>query len=83
MKNNQRRKSRVQSELSQILDLLNKLDSDVRKTNKKLDKQAKEIDKWDDRFFQLVKDQGSTSRTIIVAAASVIVLGTVANLFLK
>ena len=66
-----------QNEISQILELLNKLDSDVRETNKKLEEQTKE---WDNRFFQLVKEQGATSRTIIIAAASVVVLGILADL---
>ena len=63
-------------ELSQILELLNKLDSDVRETNKR-------VEKWDERYFQLVKEQGSNSRTIINAAASVVVLGMLVPLIIK
>ncbi len=70
-----------QTELSQILSLLNKLDTDVRETNKRLEKHIEEtkenFDKWDERYFNLVKEQGSTARTIIIAAASVVVLSPV------
>ena len=69
------------SELSQILALLNKLDTDVRATNKRLEAEIEEnkkkFEKWDERYFQLVKDQGNTARTIIIAAASVVVLSPV------
>jgi MerR family transcriptional regulator, repressor of the yfmOP operon len=70
-----------QNELSQILALLNKLDTDVRTTNEKLEKEIEEnkkkFEKWDERYFNLVKEQGSTARTIIIAAASVVVLSPV------
>ena len=70
-----------QSELSQILSLLNKLDTDIRATNDRLEEKSKEFEakfeKWDERYFQLVKDQGNTARTIIIAAASVVVLSPV------
>ena len=69
------------SKLSQILALLNKLDTDVRATNKRLEAEIEEnkkkFEKWDERYFQLVKDQGNTARTIIIAAASVVVLSPV------
>jgi hypothetical protein len=45
--------------------------------------QIEEVKRRDDRFFQLVNKQEQTSRTIIIAAASVVVLspvlGTVAE----
>lgn len=70
-----------QSELGQILALLNKLDTDIRATNEKLEKEIEEnkkkFEKWDERYFNLVKEQGSTARTIIIAAASVVVLSPV------
>ncbi|MGL5034543.1 MAG: hypothetical protein ACRC6M_12165 [Microcystaceae cyanobacterium] len=31
-----------------------------------------EIKRWDDRFVQLIREQGQTARTIIIAAASVV-----------
>ena len=76
------------SEFSQILSLLNKLDTDVRATNEKLEKEIEankvkfeetkeQFEKWDELYFQLVRDQGNTARTIIVAAASVVVLSPV------
>lgn len=77
-----------QSELGQILALLNRLDADVRATNEKLaieieenkkkfEETKEQFKKWDERYFQLVKEQGSTARTIIIAAASVVVLSPV------
>ena len=77
-----------QEQLTQILSLLNKLDSDIRETNQKLEatnqefkeeakKTSEQFQKWDDRYFQLVKEQGTTARTIIIAAASVVVLSPV------
>ena len=77
-----------QEQLTQILSLLNKLDDDIRQTNNRLEetnqrleeeakKNSEQFQKWDDRYFQLVKDQGNTARTIIIAAASVVVLSPV------
>lgn len=77
-----------QSELGQILSLLNRLDADVRATNERLGEEIEannlkfeetkeQFKKWDERYFQLVRDQGNTARTIIVAAASVVVLSPV------
>ncbi len=76
------------NEFSQILSLLNKLDTDIRATNEKLEKEIEankvkfeetkeQFKKWDERYFNLVKEQGSTARTIIIAAASVVVLSPV------
>ncbi len=76
------------NEFSQILSLLNKLDTDIRATNEKLEKEIEankvkfeetkeQFKKWDERYFNLVKEQGSTARTIIIAAASVGVLSPV------
>ena len=70
-----------QEQLTRILTLvelsnsrLNKLDQDIRATNQRIEEETK---RWDDRFFQLVKEQGKTARTIIIAAASVVVLSPV------
>ncbi|BAZ46932.1 hypothetical protein NIES4102_39780 (plasmid) [Chondrocystis sp. NIES-4102] len=77
-----------QEQLTKILNLLetnnsrlDKLDTDIRATNKRLEEEAqetkKQFQKWDDRYFNLVKEQGQTARTIIIAAASVVVLSPV------
>lgn len=70
-----------QEQLTRILTLvelsnsrLDKLDQDIRATNQRIEEKTK---RWDDRFFQLVKEQGQTARTIIIAAASVVVLSPV------
>lgn len=60
----------------QILELLNKLDTDVRATNK-------EVAKWDERYFQLVKEQGANSRAVIYSAATVVIFGILASLILQ
>ena len=70
-----------QEQLTRILTLvelsnsrLDKLDQDIRATNQRIEEETK---RWDDRFFQLIKEQGQTDRTIIIAAASVVVLSPV------
>jgi hypothetical protein len=70
-----------QEQLTRILTLvelsnsrLDKLDQDIRATNQRIEEETK---RWDDRFFQLIKEQGQTDRTIIIAAASVVVLNPV------
>ncbi|AIE73008.1 MULTISPECIES: hypothetical protein [unclassified Synechocystis] len=76
-----------QDQLAKIITLvesnnqrLDSLEHQIRENQEKL---REEVKRWDDRFFQLVKEQGQTSRTIIIAAASVVVLspvlGTVAE----
>jgi hypothetical protein len=70
-----------QEQLTRILTLveltnsrLDKLDQDIKETNQHIETEVK---RWDERFFQLIKEQGQTSRTIIIAAASVVVFGPV------
>ena len=70
-----------QEQLTRILTLveltnsrLDQLDKDIRATNQRIEEETK---RWDERFFQLVKEQGQTARTIIIAAASVVVLSPV------
>lgn len=70
-----------QEQLTKILTLvelsntrLDKLDRDIQETNKRIED---EVRRWDERFFQLVKDQGTTARTIIIGAATVVILSPV------
>lgn len=70
-----------QEQLTRILTLvklsksrLDKLDQDIRATNQRIEEETK---RWDDRFFPLIKEQGQTDRTIIIAAACVVVLSPV------
>lgn len=53
---------------------LDKLDRDIQETNKRIED---EVRRWDERFFQLVKDQGTTARTIIIGASTVVILSPV------
>jgi len=70
-----------QEQLTRILTLveltntrLDQLDSDIKETIKEL---QDEVKWWDERFFQVIKEQGQTARTIIIAAASVVVISPV------
>lgn len=65
------------NQLTQVLNLLNRMDEDIRELKKEQAETNERIGKWDDRYFQLVKDQGNSARTIIIAAASVVVLSPV------
>jgi MerR family transcriptional regulator, repressor of the yfmOP operon len=67
---------------------LDKLDTDIRATNQRLEdtnkrlqeeaqETKKQFQKWDERYLNLVKEQGQTARTIIIAAASVVILSPV------
>lgn len=81
-----------QEQLTRILTLveltnsrLEQLDRDIKATNERIEKESQclnqrleeEVKRWDERFFNLVKEQGQTARTIIIAAASVVVLSPV------
>lgn len=77
-----------QEQLTRILMLveltnsrLDQLDRDIKETNNRIERTnqriEEEVKRWDERFFQLVKEQGQTARTIIIAAASVVVLSPV------
>ena len=54
---------------------------DIRETNERIEatnqRIEEEVKRWDERFFNLVKEQGQTARTIIITAASVVVLSPV------
>lgn len=85
-----------QEQFTKILNLLetnnsrlDKLDTDIRATNQRLEdtnkrlqeeaqETKKQFQKWDERYFNLVKEQGQTARTIIIiAAASVVILSPI------
>ena len=54
---------------------------DIRETNERIEatnqRIEEEVKRWDERFFNLVKEQGQTARTIIITASSVVVLSPV------
>ncbi len=77
-----------QEQITRILTLLelnnsrlDQLDRDIRReireTNERIEatnqRIEEEVKRWDERFFNLVKEQGQTARTIIITAASVVV----------
>jgi MerR family transcriptional regulator, repressor of the yfmOP operon len=74
-----------QEQLTRILNSIETITGQIESINHRLDRieestatdrkrLEEEVKRWDDRFFQLVKEQGQTARTIIIAAASVTVL---------
>ncbi|WP_017325482.1 hypothetical protein [Synechococcus sp. PCC 7336] len=50
------------------------LDRAVRENSERIEAETK---RWDERFFQLARDNNAISRNVIVAAASVIIFGSV------
>lgn len=73
--------NKLDDDIRQTNSRLEETNKKVAETNQRLEEEAKknseQFQKWDDRYFQLVKDQGNTARTIIIAAASVVVLSPV------
>lgn len=55
--------NQVLTELRNINARLDKLETDIRET-------AQRVDKWEERFLQLSRDNLSISRTVIIAAAA-------------
>ena len=49
------------NQLTQVLNLLNRMDGDIRELKQEQAETNKRIDKWDERYFQLVKDQGNSA----------------------
>jgi hypothetical protein len=58
---------------TEVLDRLerleNKLDADVQRIDER-------TDKWEERFLQVSKDNLAISRTVIIAAATVVIFGS-------
>jgi hypothetical protein len=70
--------------LDRLEALLEQLISDQQSTNKRLGRLTEDIetsnsrmDKWEERFLQLSRDNLIIARTVIIAAASVVILGSV------
>ncbi len=59
------RLDRIDSRLSTLEDKVDKLEVDIRET-------VQRVDKWEERFLQLSRDNLSISRTVIIAAAATI-----------
>jgi F0F1-type ATP synthase assembly protein I len=54
---------------SRIQGLEQKLDADIQRLDER-------TDKWEERFLQLSKDNLTISRTVIIAAATVVIFGS-------
>ncbi len=70
--------------LDRLETLLEQLISDQQSTNERLGRLTEDIetsnsrmDKWEERFLQLSRDNLIIARTVIIAAASVVILGSV------
>ena len=65
---------------TEVLDRLERLDSDIKRLDQKLDADIQRLDaradKWEERFLQLSKDNLAISRTVIIAAATVVIFGS-------
>lgn len=65
---------RIEKVLKTLSEQVSGLDERFVKLDEKIDT---EVRRWDERFFQLARDNQSTSRNVIVAAASVVIFGSV------
>lgn len=70
-----------QTEVFERLDRLEqRLDSRIQGLEQKLDDDIQRLDertdKWEERFLQLSKDNLAISRTVIIAAATVVIFGS-------
>ena len=70
--------------LQDLANGLEQLISDQQSTNERLGRLAEDIeisnsrmDKWEERFLQLSRNNLIIARTVIIAAASVVILGSV------
>jgi len=65
---------------TEVLDRLEQLDNNIKRLEQKLDTDVqrldKRTDKWEERFLQLSKDNLAISRTVIIAAATVVIFGS-------
>jgi hypothetical protein len=65
---------------TQVLQRLDALKADVDKRFTKLESDFERansrVDKWEERFLQLSRDNLTIARTVIIAAATVVILGS-------
>ncbi len=57
-----------------VIERFDKIDSEISQLREEL---RTEVKRWDEQFFQLARDMAGSSRTIIIAAASVVIFGSV------
>ncbi|MDS3861886.1 hypothetical protein RIF25_13855 [Thermosynechococcaceae cyanobacterium BACA0444] len=67
--------SQVLTELRGINQRLDHLENDLQLIKGDLAASTQRMDKWEERFFQLSRDNLIIARTVIVAAASVVIFG--------
>ncbi|MEM6836746.1 MAG: hypothetical protein AAF609_07800 [Cyanobacteria bacterium P01_C01_bin.120] len=65
---------------TEVLERLEQLDGNIKRLEQKLDADVQRLDartdKWEERFLQLSKDNLAISRTVIIAAATVVIFGS-------
>ncbi|WAS04468.1 hypothetical protein LQF76_10590 [Gloeomargaritales cyanobacterium VI4D9] len=64
------RLDRIDSRLSALEDKVDKLEGKVDKLEVDIRETVQRVDKWEERFLQLSRDNLSISRTVIIAAAA-------------
>ncbi len=60
--------------LTDVIERLDQLSKDVDQVSQEL---KAEVNRWDDRFFQLSRDNLGIARTIIITAGTVVILSPV------
>lgn len=70
------RLDRLDNDVTSLKEEVNFLKSEVTEVKKDLANSTQRMDKWEERFFQLSRDNLIIARTVIVAAASVVIFGS-------
>ncbi|MGK7912095.1 MAG: hypothetical protein AB4050_11555 [Synechococcus sp.] len=68
--------STLKADVSSLKDDVNTLRNDLKTVDRNVDVLEADVRRWDERFFQLTRDNAATARNIIVAAASVVIFGS-------
>jgi len=54
-----------------------KVDADIERLDQQIEDSRERMDKWEERFIQLSRDNLAITRSVIIAAASVVILSPV------
>jgi hypothetical protein len=58
-------------------DRLSRIEALVEKNSQAIDRLTEDVKRWDDRFFQLSRDNLMISRTVIITAGTVVIISPV------
>ncbi|MCL6436351.1 hypothetical protein [Leptothermofonsia sp. ETS-13] len=67
--------------LGDIAQQLSEIKHDIQSLEKRFDGLEEEVKRWDERFFQLTRDNLNTARTIIITAGAAVILSPVLQAF--